>query len=363
MSFSPAWLVFTVLGFGLALWMTSIQWRARGGHKGDLWAITVIGVPAAVIGGRIGHVLSAPDTYFGAGMRPLQILALWDGGFSFWGATVLGFVAVWVLTVVQGIRFLPLLDAVAPGLILGHVAAAFSDLFIGRLELSTVVTESMWNLLACIILIVVSKRLRLGYGQVFALYLVLFGLGRILFEALRIGTPAAETARLLFGLPLNVWTAAATLLIGFVWFIVSRLRHRTQETGVYVHGARTLIRRRRRGKHTFEVNAANLADTPPTDPRSMGAVPQTRDADSRRGPAPEGGAETPNVPAADTPTATEPSTEVQSAAEADSSIDLSGRHSFGFFGAVTSAISIVPDVRGASGTPPLRDTNTDTSAH
>jgi prolipoprotein diacylglyceryltransferase len=327
MSFSPAWLVFTVLGFGLALWMTSIQWRARGGHKGDLWAITVIGVPAALIGGRIGHVLSAPDTYFGAGLRPLQILALWDGGFSFWGATVLGFVAVWVLTSIQGIRFLPLLDAVAPGLILGHVAAAFSDLFIGRLELPTVVTESIWNLLACIVLIIVSKRLRLGYGQVFALYLVLFGLGRILLEALRIGTHAAETARLLLGLPLNVWTAAATLLIGFVWFIVSRLRHRTQETGVYAHGARTLIRRRRRGKHTFEVNAANISDSPLP---SVSRVPEPPEAPT--GPA---------VPPA--------AEDAESGIDVEESgIDLTGRHSFGFFGAVTSAISIVPDVRGNS---------------
>ncbi|HJF76275.1 MAG TPA: prolipoprotein diacylglyceryl transferase, partial [Brevibacterium linens] len=145
MSFSPAWVVFTVLGIGLALWMTSIQWRARGGHKGDLWAITVVGLPAAVVGGRLGHLLSAPETYFGPDGSPLRALAVWDGGFSFWGATILGFLSVWVLTRIQGIRFRPLLDSVAPGLILGHVAGAFSDWFDGRLERVTVLTESVWN--------------------------------------------------------------------------------------------------------------------------------------------------------------------------------------------------------------------------
>lgn len=169
------------------------QWRARGGHKGDLWAITVVGLPAAVIGGRLGHLLSAPDTYFGPDGSLLRALAIWDGGFSFWGATILGFLSVWVLTRIQGIRFRPLLDSVAPGLILGHVAGAFSDWFDGRLELVTVLTESAWNLIACVVLIIVSKRLRLGYGQVFALYLCLFGLGRILLEALRIGTPPPRT--------------------------------------------------------------------------------------------------------------------------------------------------------------------------
>lgn len=382
MSFTTAWLVFTVLGLGLALWMTGIQWRARGGHKGDLWAIAVIGVPAAVVGGRIGHVLSAPDTYFGPGHRPLQFLELWDGGLSFWGATILGLLSVWVLTRFQGIRFLPLLDSVAPGLILGHVAGAFSEWFDGRLELSTVVVESIWNLLACILLIVVSKRLRLGYGQVFALYLVLFGLGRILLEALRIGTPAAETARLLLGLPVSVWTAAATLLVGFVWLIVSRLRHRTQETGVYTRGSRTLLRRHRRGKHTYEVNAVNIADAgqsaPLTHPQQMPAAPSAHSdraagdaagpdlADrSNRTPAPRSRADrNDDAAAADGVTGANPAAEGANAADEEAGIDLSGRHSFGFFGAVTSAISIVPDVRGVSApethgeSGPNRDQNT-----
>lgn len=363
MSFSPAWVVFTVLGIGLALWMTGIQWRARGGHKGDLWAITVVGLPAAVIGGRLGHLLSAPDTYFGPDGSPLRALAVWDGGFSFWGATILGFLSVWVLTRIQGIRFRPLLDSVAPGLILGHVAGAFSDWFDGRLELVTVLTESAWNLIACVVLIIVSKRLRLGYGQVFALYLCLFGLGRILLEALRIRTPAAEDARLLLGLPLNVWTAILALLLGLGWLIVSRLRHRTYETGVYMHGSRTLLRRHRRGKHTFEINAPNIAEAAAASGAPLPSVARVADPDDQHG---HDGTGAPTsrrstvtaspAPASDSTasaSATVDSTATgadpdDSESEDEAGIDLSGRHSFGFFGAVTSAISIVPDVRGNS---------------
>ena len=380
MSFSPAWVVFTVLGIGLALWMTSIQWRARGGHKGDLWAITVVGLPAAVVGGRLGHLLSAPETYFGPDGSPLRALALWDGGFSFWGATILGFLSVWLLTRFQGIRFRPLLDSVAPGLILGHVAGAFSDWFDGRLERVTVLTESVWNLIACVVLIIVSKRLRLGYGQVFALYLCLFGLGRILLEALRVGTPAAENARLLLGLPFNVWTAILALLIGLCWLIVSRLRHRTYETGVYMHGSRTLLRRHLRGKHTLDINAPNIAEAAEASGSPLPSVARVADPDDphgRRGSAASptsappgaaasgcaqlgddasgatrtGGRATANVPAsADAAGANE------SELEDESGIDLSGRHSFGFFGAVTSAISIVPDVRGKSAPAPHEET-------
>ncbi|WP_167196508.1 prolipoprotein diacylglyceryl transferase [Brevibacterium pigmentatum] len=367
MSFSPAWVVFTVLGIGLALWMTSIQWRARGGHKGDLWAITVVGLPAAVVGGRLGHLLSAPETYFGPDGSPLRALALWDGGFSFWGATILGFLSVWLLTRFQGIRFRPLLDSVAPGLILGHVAGAFSDWFDGRLERVTVLTESVWNLIACVVLIIVSKRLRLGYGQVFALYLCLFGLGRILLEALRVGTPAAENARLLLGLPFNVWTAILALLIGLCWLVVSRLRHRTHETGVYMHGSRTLLRRHRRGKHTFEINAPNIAEAAANSGAPLPSVARVADPDDRNG---RRGAPTPPPPASSTDASPNKAPNGDLAAAGDNAddsefddepgIDLSGRHSFGFFGAVTSAISIVPDVRGNSA-PASHEENPQTS--
>ena len=374
MSFSPAWVVFTVLGIGLALWMTSIQWRARGGHKGDLWAITVVGLPAAVVGGRLGHLLSAPETYFGPDGSPLRALALWDGGFSFWGATILGFLSVWLLTRFQGIRFRPLLDSVAPGLILGHVAGAFSDWFDGRLERVTVLTESVWNLIACVVLIIVSKRLRLGYGQVFALYLCLFGLGRILLEALRVGTPAAENARLLLGLPFNVWTAILALLIGLCWLIVSRLRHRTYETGVYMHGSRTLLRRHLRGKHTLDINAPNIAEAAEASGSPLPSVARVADPDDQHGHDGGGAPTSRRSTVTASPASASDSTADASARRADvddaasatgdsttsaadpddsepedeSGIDLSGRHSFGFFGAVTSAISIVPDVRGKS---------------
>lgn len=346
MSFSPVWALFVVLGIGLALWMTAIQWRARGGHKGDLWAITVITVPAAVIGGRLGHLLLSLDSYFGPGGRPWRALALWDGGFSFWGALIAGVVTALLLTRFQGIRILPFLDAVAPGLILGQGAGAWGDWFDGRVNLPSTIVESIWNLLGCIALITISKRLRLGFGQVFALYLCLFGLGRGLLEGLRVGTPAAESAREVLGLSLNVWTAALTLAIGFIWLIASRLRHRTQERGVYVHQARTLVRRRDRGKHTFGINQP-----------MTGSMPFVADMQSTAEP------EMPAGWSPSSPATAPPSPERQEAARAagaaqpptpeeEEALDLAGRHSFGFFGAVTSAISIVPDVRGQAAAQP-----------
>src|SRR5699024_7185201 len=148
---------------------TAPRWHTRRGPMGDRCAIAIITIPATVIGGRISHPIASPGPYFGPDGNPLAALAIWDGGFGFWGGFVSGFLAAWAITRFQGIRFLPFLDSVAPGLLLGRVAGAWADFAEARLSLATVVVESVWNLIGCVLAIVLARRLRLGHGQVFAL--------------------------------------------------------------------------------------------------------------------------------------------------------------------------------------------------
>ncbi len=134
-----------------------------------------------------------------------------------------------------------------------------------------------------------------------------------------------------------------------------------------MHGSRTLLRRHRRGKHTFEINAPNIAEAAANSGAPLPSVARVADPDDRNG---RRGAPTPPTPAssADASPNKAPNSDLAAAGDnADDSefddepgIDLSGRHSFGFFGAVTSAISIVPDVRGKSAPAP-HDENPHTS--
>src|SRR5699024_6149409 len=148
---------------------------------------------------------------------------------------------------------------------------------------------------------------------------------RVWLHLLRLGSPAAESAHLIAGVPVNVWTAALTLLGGLVWVTASRIRHREPETVLYLRQSRAIHRRRGRGKHIYA--ALDLSPAPAHAPADAARTPtaaalptQARAAGSAgvRGPGDQGIGE----------------------------LDEAGRHSFGFFGAVTSAISIVPDVRG-----------------
>lgn len=72
----------------------------------------------------------------------------------------------------------------------------------------------------------------LRWGRLFALYLVWYGLGRTWLEALRIDP--TSTAPL--GVPANIWTAGAAVLLGVGIFVVQGRRHAEPETSVYVPG-------------------------------------------------------------------------------------------------------------------------------
>ncbi|MGI9412454.1 MAG: prolipoprotein diacylglyceryl transferase [Hyphomicrobiales bacterium] len=86
----------------------------------DLLFWSTLGV---ILGGRIGYIVA----YGGEGRfsNPLDMLAIWRGGMSFHGGFLGVVLAVAVYCRVKGLRFLPIIDAVATGVPIG--------LFFGRI--------------------------------------------------------------------------------------------------------------------------------------------------------------------------------------------------------------------------------------
>ena len=373
---SPSWSGFSIgpltvhayalcilAGILLALWLTSRRWRAMGGHEDDLWNIAIITVPAGIIGGRLYHIFSTPDPYFGPNGNPLDAFKIWNGGLGIWGAVALGMLAAWAVARYQGIRILPFLDAAAPGLILAQAVGRWGnwfnhELFGGPTTLPwglridkyidgqlnpnwpdpalpadtlfqpTFLYESLWNLAGCLILIFAAKRFRLGHGQVFALYICYYTLGRVWIEALRI-----DDAELVLGLRLNIWTSILVFAVGLAWFLVSRSRHKEPETSVYLPGARALAKH---GRH--EDDGADHGG--PAAPGASGGPGAPRDDQKSRAEQP-GGEQQPRgaQPGEVAPKRSRGSRQDRAEVE---------KPGFGFFGAVTSAISIIPDVRSRS---------------
>jgi prolipoprotein diacylglyceryl transferase len=248
-----------ILGIVAAIWIGERRWVARGGKAGEIQDLAIWAVPFGLIGGRLYHVLTDSQLYFGDGRNPVEALYIWRGGLGVWGAIALGALGLLIGAKRKGIRLLPVLDAAAPGVLVAQAFGRWGNWFnqelFGKptdlpwgLEVSdstaanagyppgttfqpTFLYESLWCLAGFALLIWADRRFRLGYGRVVALYVMVYTLGRGWIEMLRIDSVELDNV---LGLRFNVWTSIVLFLLGLVWFVVSARRHPGREEDVYV---------------------------------------------------------------------------------------------------------------------------------
>ncbi|CAB5008766.1 unannotated protein [freshwater metagenome] len=83
-----------------------------------------------------------------------------------------------------------------------------------------------------VVLIWADRRFKMGHGRVFALYVGLYCAGRLWIESLRI-----DTANLILGLRLNIWTALLVGIGALIYLVISARRRPGRES---VEEVRTL---------------------------------------------------------------------------------------------------------------------------
>ena len=248
-----------IAGIIAAIWIGERRWVARGGARGEVQDLAIWAVPFGLVGGRLYHVITDHDLYFGAGRHPVDALYVWRGGLGIWGAIGLGAVGVVIGARRKGIKLLPVLDALAPGVLVAQAFGRWGNWFnqelfgkptdlpwalsvsprtaveagypAGTTFHPTFLYESLWCLGAFAVLLWADRRFQLGHGRVLALYIMLYTLGRGWIEMLRIDNVELNNVA---GLRLNVWTSIAMFLVGLVWFVVSARRHPGREQQVYV---------------------------------------------------------------------------------------------------------------------------------
>lgn len=237
-----------IIGIVLAVWIGNRRYEARGGQPGTVTDLAIWAVPFGIVGGRLYHVITDHQLYFGPGGSGLSgAVRIWDGGLGIWGAVALGAVGAWIGARRKGVALLPVADAIAPGIAVaqavGRLGNWFNQELFGaptqlpwglQIDLAhrphgyeqyatfhpTFLYEALWMLGVAAVLVWADRRFTLGHGRVFALYIALYCLGRFWIELLRI-----DEANHILGLRLNVWTALIVGLGGLTWFVVAtRLR-------------------------------------------------------------------------------------------------------------------------------------------
>lgn len=255
-------------GIIAGLWLTSVRWARRGAPEGSVWDIAIWAVPFGIVGGRLYHVVSSPDAYFGPGFDGTGDLSLIPqiqrGGLGIWGAVLLGAVGAWIGCRRAGVKLSAFMDAAAPGLLLAQAIGRWGnyfnqELFGGPTTLPwglqidpnspnfpagmpadtlfhpTFLYESLWNLVGVVILLALDRKFNFRRSRLFWLYAIYYTLGRVWIEAMRIDDAEQIT---LFGVTtrLNVWTSIFVLAAALVFFVVLGLRKRSEPDTVYLPG-------------------------------------------------------------------------------------------------------------------------------
>ena len=233
-----------IAGIVIAVWLGGRRWHAKGYRRDDVADVAMWAVPAGIIGGRIYHVITDWQLYFGENGRGfVGALRIWDGGLGIWGAISLGFVGAWWAARRRGLDFPAFTDALAPGIVLAQATGRIGNWF--NQELFGSPTNLPWaleidprfrpdgyesiglyhptflyELIGCVavagLLVWAERRFGLRNGQVFALYVAGYCLLRFGVEGLRI-----DTAHEFLGLRLNQYTA---ILVGSAAALMVRAR-------------------------------------------------------------------------------------------------------------------------------------------
>ena len=236
-----------LLGIISALALGSRRWKRAGGITSELYDLAIYVIPAGILGGRIYHVITTPELYFGSGGHLQNAFKIWEGGMGIWGAVALGTAVAYLYfkSKARSITFPIALDALAPGILIAQGIGRWGnwfnhELFGGpttlpwglRIPLAdrptgyaqfatfhpTFLYESLWCFLCALLILSWSSIRLLKPGNTFLLYIFLYCLGRIGIEALRI-----DFAHHIVGLRLNVWVAIIGAVISGA-FIYKRER-------------------------------------------------------------------------------------------------------------------------------------------
>ncbi|HEY9412667.1 MAG TPA: prolipoprotein diacylglyceryl transferase [Jiangellaceae bacterium] len=240
-----------IAGIVVAVWLGGKRWVARGGSPSAVGDIAIWAVPFGIIGGRLYHVITDNQLYFGEGRNPWKVFEIWGGGLGIWGAIALGGVGAWIGCRRKGIPLPAMADALAPGILFAQAIGRWGNWFnqelFGKptdlpwgLEIDsryrpdgfedvatfhpTFLYESLWCAGLAVLLMWLDKRFRMGHGRVFALYVAGYTVGRAIWEYLRID-PANE----IFGVRVNLWVSGLVFLGAVAYFVVSLRRRPGRE--------------------------------------------------------------------------------------------------------------------------------------
>ena len=220
--------------------------KRRGLDPEHILRLVLLVLPLGMIGARLYHVIDLWSYY---SQHPALIFG--GAGLGIFGALIGGAIGLIIYTRWQKLNTLQWLDILAPGVILAQAIGRWGNYF--NQELYGYPTdlpwgiyidplhrlpgyenysyfhplffyEFSWNLLGCIFLLLVGRKLqkRLLNGDIFCLYTIWYSIGRFYLEGLKIGVWTAG------GVPMARWITGIALVVSIAVIAYRHNRRRSE---------------------------------------------------------------------------------------------------------------------------------------
>jgi len=241
--------ILIAIGVIVAVLVTRKRYEVFGGDGTLVDRVAIWAVIVGFLGARLGYVTTHTHTFEG---RPWAVFYIWEGGLALYGGLLAGaLTAVYLMHRWKGDMF-AFADAAAVGVPLAQAIGRWGNYFNQELfgtptDLPwglyiapenrpdeylqydtfhpTFLYESLWNLVIVVPAILILERMgKLYKGASFALYVVLYGIGRFIMELLRTDT----TFRFL-GLSRNGWVSLLAVVGGLIALVWLQRRREPQE--------------------------------------------------------------------------------------------------------------------------------------
>ena len=192
--------IMIVCGMVLGMLLCYSLARRKGFTADDLMDFALVLIPLGIICARIYYVLFNWGYY---SAHPEHIIAIWRGGMAIHGGILGGLLGLLLVCWYKGHSARLWADAMAPGLILAQAVGRWGNYFNqeaygyqtdlpwamfidGAYRHPTFLYESIWDVLGCLLLVLVWYRWqRRRTGDVAACYLIYYSVGRFFIEHFR----------------------------------------------------------------------------------------------------------------------------------------------------------------------------------
>jgi len=233
--------IMIAVSIAISIAVVYIESRHQGINTDDVLDLAIVAVIGGIIGARIGWIMTSPTVLWYLA-HPLRILAIWEGGLSYFGGILGGVIAANCLIRRRRMGFWRMADIVAPLLALsfgiGKVGCWLNGccngtattswlgvIFTNPLSQSDLLNQRIWPaqlfnsasgfLVFAVLFWVVRKRKRYD-GQVFIWYLYLYGATSFVVEFFRY-IPIH-----VLRLTPNQWTDITIVILGIIASLILR---------------------------------------------------------------------------------------------------------------------------------------------